>query len=321
MTLMLEIRERFKDFYNNNNTYMVLFLKFMLALFFFLNINKMLGFMEPLNSIFVVLVLALVCSLLSSFATMGIGFLLIVGHCYAVGIEVAAFALILLLVLLIFYLRLIEEDSIGVILTPLAFTLHIPFAVPMGLGLLRGPSSAFAAVCGTIVYYFMKLVSEQASTIQEMETSEIAQKAQILLDGIIQNKDMWVTIVSALAVAIIVYSLRRMAAKFAWEIAIITGGICYFIIMISAGPLMDAKVSVFGVLTQIIVVCIIAFWVKFLVFNVDYTRIESLQYEDDDYHYYVKAIPKKNAERQRRLAKSKDQTKEAIREEYEEQDG
>ena len=118
MNVMLEFRERFQVFYNKNNAYLVLLIKFIVALFFFLYINQTLGFMEPLNSIFVVLVLALICSLLSFVATMGIGFLLAIGHCYAVGIEVAAVALVLLLVLLIFYLRIAGEDSVGAILTP-----------------------------------------------------------------------------------------------------------------------------------------------------------------------------------------------------------
>ena len=32
--------------------------------------------------------------------------------------------------------------------------------------------------------------------------------------------------------------------------------------------------------------------VKFFVFSVDYTRKERLQFEDDEYYYYVKAVPK-----------------------------
>jgi hypothetical protein len=32
--------------------------------------------------------------------------------------------------------------------------------------------------------------------------------------------------------------------------------------------------------------------VEFFCFMVDYTRIESVQFEDDDYYYYVKAVPK-----------------------------
>ena len=36
----------------------------------------------------------------------------------------------------------------------------------------------------------------------------------------------------------------------------------------------------------------IAFVLQFFFFNLDYSRIERLQFEDDDYYYYVKAIPK-----------------------------
>ena len=31
---------------------------------------------------------------------------------------------------------------------------------------------------------------------------------------------------------------------------------------------------------------------KFFFFNVDYKRTEKVQFEDDDYYYYVKAVPK-----------------------------
>ena len=36
----------------------------------------------------------------------------------------------------------------------------------------------------------------------------------------------------------------------------------------------------------------IAFGLKFFFFHVDYKRTERVQFEDDDYYYYVKAVPK-----------------------------
>ena len=36
----------------------------------------------------------------------------------------------------------------------------------------------------------------------------------------------------------------------------------------------------------------VALLYHFFVFTVDYTRTEYVQYEDDDYVYYVKAVPK-----------------------------
>jgi hypothetical protein len=40
----------------------------------------------------------------------------------------------------------------------------------------------------------------------------------------------------------------------------------------------------------------IALIVDFFCFNADYSNIESLQYEDDSYFYYVKAVPKKRSD-------------------------
>ena len=35
---------------------------------------------------------------------------------------------------------------------------------------------------------------------------------------------------------------------------------------------------------------LLEFLVQFFCFMVDYTRIENVQFEDDDYYYYVKAV-------------------------------
>jgi len=304
MTILLELKEQLKMFYNKNSAYLLLLFKFLLALCFFININSTLRFMEVLNNGFVVLVLALVCSLLPFSVTLSIGFLLVIGHCYAIGIEVAIFALVLFLVLVIFYLRLAGNASLGVILTPLAYAMGIPPAVPLGLGLLSGPTSAFASVCGTIFYYFMMIVKEQAAVIQSIDNSELARKLQIIMDGLIRNQIMWVAIVAAVAVVVIVYSLRRMAANYVWSIAIVMGGLSYLIIVFGSGLFMDVRISLLSTLLQVVLACLLMFVIKFFVFNLDYTRTESLQYEDDEYYYYVKAVPKVTIARQKRMVKT-----------------
>jgi len=37
---------------------------------------------------------------------------------------------------------------------------------------------------------------------------------------------------------------------------------------------------------------VLAFIFQFFVFAVDYSRTEFLQFQDDEYYYYVKAVPK-----------------------------
>ena len=50
--------------------------------------------------------------------------------------------------------------------------------------------------------------------------------------------------------------------------------------------------KVLGVVLGGIVSCVLAVVIQFMFFNVDYTRTERLQFEDDEYYYYVKAVPK-----------------------------
>lgn len=292
MTFMLELKEKLKIFYAHSSAYLIPVLKFVLALAFFTSINSMLGFMQQLNSIFVVLVLALICALIPFNIMIVIGCIMVVGHCYAVSLEVAAFALILFFVLLIFYFRFASREAMGILLSPLAFALNIPCAIPIGFGLMGNPVSAFSAACGVVFYYFMRLVQEKAALIQGMESSELSKKMQILLDGMVQNQTMWLTMITFIAVVIIVYFIRRMSANYAWQIAIVTGSVSYLMIMICGGFFFDVEGSAILVIVQVIVSCLLMFVLKFFVFNVDYSRSEYLQYEDDDYYYYVKAVPK-----------------------------
>ena len=50
--------------------------------------------------------------------------------------------------------------------------------------------------------------------------------------------------------------------------------------------------KIFGVVLGGAVSAVIARCLQFMFFNVDYTRTERLQFEDDDDYYYVKAVPK-----------------------------
>jgi|GEM_PF-556989 len=304
MTFMLELKEKLKIFYAHNSAYLIPVLKFVLALAFFTNINSMLGFMQQLNSIFVVLVLALICALMPFNAMIVIGCMMVVGHCYAVGLEVAAFALILFFILLIFYFRFASREAMGILLSPLAFALNIPCAIPIGFGLMSNPVSAFAAACGLVFYYFMHLVQEKAALIQGLETGELSKKMQILLEGIVQNQTMWLTMITFIAVVIIVYCIRRMSVNYAWQTAITTGGVTYLLIMICGGFFFDVESSAILVIVQVIVSCLLMFVLKFFVFNVDYSRSEYLQYEDDDYYYYVKAVPKMTITQKERFVKT-----------------
>jgi hypothetical protein len=63
--------------------------------------------------------------------------------------------------------------------------------------------------------------------------------------------------------------------------------------VILIGDLMfDTNVSIFGVIVGTVISFLITGILQFFVFHVDYSRTEKVQFEDDEYYYYVKAVPK-----------------------------
>ena len=61
---------------------------------------------------------------------------------------------------------------------------------------------------------------------------------------------------------------------------------------LTGGLIMQVRISLLDLVIGTAVSVLIALLVEFFVFSVDYSRTEYAQFEDDEYYYYVKAVPK-----------------------------
>ena len=109
MTALLELKQRIKNLYSQYEIYILPVLRFVLAMVYFIWINTNMGYMKQIDNIFIVLILALICSILPSGVMIFVGFALMVAHGYALGIEVAGFMLVLILFMAILFLRFSKE--------------------------------------------------------------------------------------------------------------------------------------------------------------------------------------------------------------------
>ena len=249
------------------------------------------GYMKQLDNIFVILILALVCSILPVSVMMFVGFALMIGHCYAVGVETAGFMLILILFMLILFLRFSSSQNLAMILTPLSFGFSVPTLLPIGAGLLGSALSSLPAGCGVVIYYFIRFVHAQSAALSDPDT-EIAGKIKLLSDGLIQNWAMWITVIAFVVVVLLVNLLRTRSFDYAWRIAVIVGGVSYILVILAGDFCFDVTVSMIPMIISTAVSVLIGFVLEFFVFGGDYSRTERLEYEDDEYYYYVKAVPK-----------------------------
>ena len=268
MTELLEMKQRLKIFYGKYDVYLKPALKFLLALFAFFMINEQIGFMQKLSGPAVSLLLALLCSFLPVNMIAVFAGLLVCAHAYALSLEVFAMAAGLLAVMYILYFRVSPKYGYVLVLAPIAFLLKIPYAVPLTMGLLGGPACVVP------------------------ETEGMASRLTYLVENVLNNKTVILTVLVFAVVLMIVYAIHRLSADHAWHIAIGAGAVTNIVLFLVGALVMQVKVPIIQLILGTLVSIVIAMAVEFFVFSVDYSRTEYAQFEDDEYYYYVKAVPK-----------------------------
>lgn len=295
MTALIELKEKLQILYGRYSSYIHPILKFFLAIFIFSSINRSLGYMEMINSIFILLIISLLCAILPLNAIVVFGGIMIIIHTFALGLEVGGITLILFMLMYLLYFRFTPKDALAVVMSPAAFSLGMPCFIPLGFGLLRGPGSAVSVCIGTITYYYLKMVKDVVEPLKAVEKQDIVGNIQALIGGVLDNKELFVLMIAGAAVVIIVYSIHKMSVDYAWYIAIAVGCLCYIIISAGGAILLQADISVPVILVGTIGSGLCALILEFFCFHVDYKRTEYLEYQDDTYVYYVKAVPKQAA--------------------------
>lgn len=292
MTTLLVAKQYIKNFISKYEVYLKPVLKMILALCSLMMINGKIGYMHKLDNISLVLIIALMCSFMPMNFIIFVAAAVIVLHLYALSLECAAIALVIFLVLFLLYFRFSPKDTLVILLTPICFVLKIPYTIPLAMGLLGTPASAISVGCGVMVSYLISYFAESATALSGMDADDIATKFRFIIDGFIDNKSMVLTIAAFAVTIILVYMIKRLAVDHAWTIAIITGAIADVMILLIGDLIFDTNVSIIGIIIGTVFSVLIAKVVEFFAFHVDYSRTEKVQFEDDEYYYYVKAVPK-----------------------------
>ncbi len=292
MTTLLVFREQLKNFYSKYELYLTPFFKFLLALMTLVMINSSIGYMSELKKTAVVLVFALICAVMPMNFIVFVAAAVTLGHLYKFSMECALIVLVVFLILFILYFRFSSHDTIAVLLTPLCFILKIPYVMPIVMGLVGTPFSAVSVASGVIVYYTVRYMIGSASMLNIFEEDGTLEKFRYIIDGLIGNKEMFIMIVAFAATLITVYFIRRLSVDYAWTIAMVTGALLDVMILLFGDLMYNTNLSIIGLIIGSVVAVILAKIFAFFVFNVDYSRTEHVQFEDDEYYYYVKAVPK-----------------------------
>ena len=291
MSALLIIRDTFRAVYARYGAFLRPVLKLLLAFVMLIAIEKGMGYEAMLAKPAVILAASFVCVLFPWGFISAMAGAYVAGNMFAVSPIMAAATAAFGIMVFVLYYGFKPGTGIIISLIPLMFFFRIPFIMPLVLGLTIGIYSAVPAAIGVIawqlIHYFAENVSSLGESKDILATSQLTDACRQIMG----NKYMLITILAFVLCIGIVSIISNSSIDNSRVLAVSAGTGVLAVLMIFGGVLVGEE-SVFLSIIGLIISYALAFLYVQVFFSADYSRTERLRYEDDDYYYYVKAVPK-----------------------------
>ena len=305
LTSVFEVRKKIIETYGRMEYVLVPLFKFAVAFLLIMAIDTHIGFNIALTNKLLGVIIALICSIVPVNFIAAIMMLLVLAHLYSLSMETLIVGGVIFLLMYLLYYHFSPKDSIMTLLLPLAFMGHMEYAIPVVAGLLFTPGSAVGIGFGVIVVKFLEYVEQNEAILRNSEIGPATvDNFRNIVDALLQNRSMWILAVVMAATVIVVYFIRRLETAHSWTLAIIIGSVLELGALLYGDMKFDTNTELGKMFLGVVLSLIVEFLVEFFCFMVDYTRIENVQFEDDDYYYYVKAVPKVTVSDSLRIVKT-----------------
>ncbi|MEE3420461.1 MAG: hypothetical protein VZR02_05095 [Lachnospiraceae bacterium] len=291
MTGFAKLDQTLRAYYGRHSTFVDMAGKFILAMISFFWIRSVLNYQPVFSNPVLLLLLALLATVFPSTMIPVFSCILVVGQASAVGIDAAVVAAVFMLVLVILFLRFVAEDAVAFSLVPVAIFFGFSALVPLFCGLKRKLSSVLAVACGTVLYYFMAALSREGSAIQQLPLSSFDKRLSLLIGGTFTST-CFINVIAMIAVVVVVHAIRALGISHGHLVAVPVGGIVYLMFIVLGNAVLGTSFAIPTVLIGTVASCIAVYLLILIMLPLDYAKTERLEFEDDDYYYYVKAVPK-----------------------------
>ena len=235
--------------------------------------------------------LSVISALVSTPVVVFLAGVVIAVHCFSVSIDVGVLALLLFLIMYCSYMRMFQNTGYVLALVPVLYMLKLPFAAPVLVAIFAGFSGAVPAAFGVVLYYFAQYVKEAQATLTA-GTEKDFQGYAYIVNNIVKDKNMLLAIIAFAIVILVTAFIYRLRFDYAWYVAIGVGSVFTILVFMVCGMFVGVNANAGSLVLGSLLGGVVSVIVQMCKSVVDYSRKEVVQFEDDDYYYYVKAIPK-----------------------------
>lgn len=317
---ILEVRAHILRFLQKFQLVVEPVIKFIIAFAVFRSINNAIGHHATLMSLPAELLLSLLGTFTPSVLLVLLAAVVSLVHVYVASPILAILVAVLMVILYCFIARFSGKYGYVVLAVPILYLLKIPYVVPLILGLVATPTAIVPVACGVIVYRLFVVINSVVLVGDTMGIEDILLMYIDVIDRLLADKQMLLTIGVFFVVILVMYLMRKLSIEYVFEISIAVGAIVCILGFLVADTILQTELNIIAMVFGTVGSMLIALVFQFFRLALDYTAVERVQFEDDDYYYYVKAVPKINLTVPRRSVKKISEKAELLSEEPEQEE-
>ena len=292
LTKLLEFRGMARSFFQKYQLIIEPVFRFFISYMAFHTINGALAYNTRVANPVIELAMAAVGAFVPPVVLILMCALLAILQVYSASPILAALVVVIFAVLYCFIARFSGKYGYAVVAVPILFVFKMPYLIPLLLGMIATPMAIFPTASGVIVYFVFKVIQE-AATRQDITSLDATLALYIdVVNNLFKHKEMFITAAIFAAVIFVMWLVRKLRFEFVFELTIVLGAIINILGFLLANLQLDINVGTGSMILGTILSMLLVFIAQFFRVVLDYTSVEHVQFEDDDYYYYVKAVPK-----------------------------
>lgn len=293
MMMFLVLKSKIKNFYEKYYRVTRGVLKLIIMFSALLVITAQMDYNEFLGQYWLLAAEALICAVTPDGVSVIFILLIACGEISEVSVLMAVTVLVITAVYLLLYGRLEKRQNYLIFLIPILSPLHISYVIPLVSALFVSPVVLPALIMGILLQYMIQGVTMYSMAATDAgRTEDVLSSLQYLIDYLMKNRLMYVMIVAFCLTFLCVYIIRRTKIKHAPQIAILVGAILLMSVELLSNIILETELNLVLLTIQVLISMAIAYIIQFFHITLDYHGTKKLQFEDDEYYYYVTAVPK-----------------------------
>lgn len=302
MITLLTIREKIRNFYQQFQRGIDPIFRFFMNFILFTALYAMFPYSDIFGSMIIIAGISFVCMWLPLGAVLFLSVLYTCIQLFSTVPEISLVYLLLFLVAYLIYIRLEIQTCLPFLFVPVAFFFGIPYVVPILVGILIGPAGIIPTAFGVFLYFFSIHVNDIVALLNSTSEGQV-EAYRYLIEQTFYDKQMLLMLLAFSVVIGVIWTYHRMSRPDAWNQSIIIGGVVGMILFFGVGYILEVELEIVRIILGFILSVFIGLLVQFFKCIVDHSRVEYVQFEDDEYYYYVKAVPKVSVTQEERDVK------------------